>query len=166
MKNRNIFILLIMVLIIGSFGACTRQGAQKPINNPPVRDPQMRSTPENVLPNGNNDREGRITEKINNISEVEDARVIINGSDAYVAVRLKNGVNNSTRVNLLETEIRNMVKKESPRIANVYFSAAEGTLGKLRGYRRDDIRNGTVIDEIESLFRSPMKNMTMPAPNR
>ncbi|PAB59964.1 YhcN/YlaJ family sporulation lipoprotein [Anaeromicrobium sediminis] len=182
MKNKYVFILLIFVLLIGTFGACTREGAQKPINNRqlrddeinnrrlrddeinnrPLRDAEMRNRPDTVLPDQNNDTEERMIEKINNIPEVDATSVILSDRNAYVAVRLKDGVNNSTRLNLLETEIKNIVKREDPKVANVYFSAEEGTIGKLRKYENENIRNGTLIPEIESLFKSPIKNMTGP----
>lgn len=163
MKSKFLFFLLITCLGVSMLSACTNKGNKKPIEKrlyeEEVREPQVGMTPTKDMIGESTDKEKSAMNQIRNIPDVVDDTVVISGTNAYVAVTLKDGINNPRRVNSIESEVISIIKRIDKRVSKIHFSADEMIHKKLKEYEIIDIKNGTVINEIEDLFKSSMNKI-------
>jgi spore cortex protein len=102
----------------------------------------------------------RAAEKVTNLAEVDDATVIVNDNNAYVAAKLdrksKDGLTSD-----IKSKITRVVKSVDRNIDNVYISVNPDFIDRMNSYSRD-IRNGRPIsgsrDEFSDTIRRVFPN--------
>lgn len=109
-------------------------------------------------------RTNDIEKKIRDLSEVDKARVVVNGDTAIVGVRLRGNTQN-TITNSLRDKIENIVKKSHNSISNVSITTEPKLFTRIETMAKD-IESGNPIksfaDEIKDILRAitPDTNVT------
>ena len=161
-----------MMLLIGLLTACGNNnadeakdnGTDKTTENTDMVDEDMYVTDEDTT-NGDvtNETEGQkvevadeVADKITELEEVESASVLVTDNNAYVAVELKEGVDESEE---LKTKISDAAKAENGDFNNVYVSANPDFTKQFKDYgdriRADEPIEGffdEFTDTVERVF--------------
>ncbi|MEK5145768.1 YhcN/YlaJ family sporulation lipoprotein [Psychrobacillus sp. FSL K6-4615] len=168
--------LVFMMLLIGLLTACGNNndeakdnGTDKTTENTDMVDEDMNGTDEDTT-NGDvtNETEGQkvevadeVADKITELEEVESASVLVTDNNAYVAVELKEGVDESEE---LKTKISDAAKAENGDFNNVYVSANPDFTKQFKDYgdriRADEPIEGffdEFTDTVERVFPDQAK---------
>ncbi|MET0959259.1 MAG: YhcN/YlaJ family sporulation lipoprotein [Psychrobacillus psychrotolerans] len=164
--------LVFMMLLIGFLTACGNNNddeakdneTDKTTENTDMVDEDMNGTDAGTT-NGNatNETEGQevevadeVADKITGLEEVESASVLVTDNNAYVAVELKEGVDESED---LKTKISDAAKAENGDFNNVYVSANPDFTKQFKDYgdriRADEPIEGffdEFTDTVERVF--------------
>jgi spore cortex protein len=102
----------------------------------------------------------RATTKVIHLSEVDNAKIIVNDNNAYVAAKLDRSSRNELTSDIKD-KITRTVKSVDEDIDNVYISVNPGFYNRMSAYTRD-IRNGRPIsgfmDEFSDTIRRVFPN--------
>ncbi|MEH7083065.1 YhcN/YlaJ family sporulation lipoprotein [Neobacillus drentensis] len=102
----------------------------------------------------------RAVDKVINLSEVDDAVIIVNDNNAYVAAKLDRSSRNELTSDI-KNKISRAVKSVDENIDNVYISVNPDFYDRMNTYSRD-IRNGRPVagfmDEFSDIIRRVFPN--------
>ena len=102
----------------------------------------------------------KAVDKVINLSEVDDAVIIVNDNNAYVAAKLNRSSRNELTSDIKD-KIAHAVKSVDENIDNVYISVNPDFYDRMNTYSRD-IRNGRPVsgfmDEFSDIIRRVFPN--------
>ncbi|MBV7506834.1 YhcN/YlaJ family sporulation lipoprotein [Bacillus sp. sid0103] len=137
------------------------------ISSADTSDPELdRNRNDNTITNVRNNNQtntrlaDRAVDKVINLVEVDDAVVIVNDNNAYVAAKLDRSSRNELTSDIKD-KIARAVKSVDKDIDNVYISVNPDFYNRMNSYSRD-IRNGRPIsgfmDEFSDMIRRVFPN--------
>jgi YhcN/YlaJ family sporulation lipoprotein len=142
MKHRRRHILTgicagLIMLSAAGLGACSVQRRPE-ATNPPLSSATPTTPSDASNPAGSPQVTGAqdLEEKITQLNEVDQARVVLMDQKAWVGVRLKDRVNGNL-TDTVKTEIADLVKKEDSSIQTVYVTADANIVDRLETIRND-----------------------------
>jgi len=166
MKRQLFFILLITLLAVSLAAGCAPQQRPVPETRPA---PQQRNTPlpdtpegpgnrvPNADPQEDDRRADKLSDRIEDMEDVEEATVIISGSTAYIGIDMDESLQ-GRMTDTLKQKVIDKAKEADKMLSRVYVSADSDTVTRLKNYARD-IEDGKpisgIIRQIDELFRRP-----------
>ena len=165
MKRRLFLILIVSLLAILLAAGCAPQRRPTP-DTPPA--PQQRvplpNTPEgpanrvpNADPREDERRADRLEDRIEEMKDVDEATVVVNGSTAYIGIDMDENLQGKM-TDTLKQKVIDRAEQADKMLTRVYVSADSDTVTRLKKYA-EDIEDGKpisgIIRQIDEMFRRP-----------
>jgi spore cortex protein len=132
------------------------------ISSTDTSDPELdRSNVRNDINAGSNNPKTRVADKaadrVTDLSEVDDATVIVNDNNAYVAAKLHHSSRNQLTSDIKD-KITRTVKSADKHVDNVYVSTNPDFYDRMKRYS-GDIRNGRPISGFRNEFSDTIRRV-------